>query len=82
MKKGDFKRVLLVSTGALMSTTTSQQGDTIPSIAHAVELVYVDSNKSNVNSNNDSKKVKSKLNKSNKIKSNKQKTTKSSKIEK
>lgn len=40
MKKGDFKRVLLVSTGALMSTTTSQQGDTIPGIAHAVELVY------------------------------------------
>ncbi len=87
MKKGDFKRVLLVSTGALMSTTTSQQGDTIPSIAHAVELVYVDSNKSNANSNNNSKKVKSKLNKSNKIKSNKiksnkHKTTKSSKIEK
>lgn len=40
MKKGDFKRVLLVSTGALMSTTTSQQGETIPGIAHAVELVY------------------------------------------
>ena len=40
MKKGDFKRVLMVSTGALMSTTTSQQGDTIPGIAHAVELVY------------------------------------------
>ena len=40
MNKGDFKRVLLVSTGALMSTTTAQQGDTIPGIAHAVELVY------------------------------------------
>ncbi len=40
MKKGDFKRVLMVSTGALMSTTTSQQGDTIPGIAHAIELVY------------------------------------------
>lgn len=40
MKKGEFKRVLLVSTGALMSTTTSQQGDTIPGIAHAVELEY------------------------------------------
>lgn len=39
---GDFKRVLLVSTGALMSTTTSQQGDTIPGIAHAVELVRVE----------------------------------------
>jgi len=40
MKSGDFKRVLLVSTGALMSTTTAQQGDTIPGIAHAVELEY------------------------------------------
>ena len=41
MKKGEFKRVLLVSTGALMSTTSSQQGDTIPGIAHAVELEFV-----------------------------------------
>lgn len=41
LKKGEFKRVLLVSTGALMSTTSSQQGDTIPGIAHAVELEYV-----------------------------------------
>ena len=41
MKNGEFKRVLLVSTGALMSTTTSQQGDSIPGIAHAVELEYV-----------------------------------------
>ncbi len=42
LKKGDFKRVLLVSTGALMSTTSSQQGETIPGIAHAVELEYVE----------------------------------------
>ena len=41
LKSGEFKRVLLVSTGALMSTTSSQQGDTIPGIAHAVELEYV-----------------------------------------
>ena len=41
IQKGDYKRVLLVSTGALMSTTTSQQGDTIPAIAHAVELEHV-----------------------------------------
>lgn len=40
LKNGDYKRVLLVSTGALMSTTTSQQGDTIPGIAHAVEFEY------------------------------------------
>jgi len=41
MLSGDYKRVLLVSTGALMSTTTSQQGDTIACIAHAVELELV-----------------------------------------
>ena len=40
LQAGEFKKVLLVSTGALMSTTTSQQGDTIPGIAHAVELNY------------------------------------------
>lgn len=38
---GTFKRVLLVATGALMSTTTNQQGDPIPSVAHLVELVRV-----------------------------------------
>ena len=42
LKKGEFKRVLLVSTGALMSTTSSQQGDTIPGIAHAIEFEHVD----------------------------------------
>ncbi|MBO5910115.1 MAG: stage V sporulation protein AD, partial [Clostridia bacterium] len=36
LRKGDFKKVLLVATGALLSTTTSQQGDSIPGIAHAV----------------------------------------------
>lgn len=41
LQKGEFKRVLLVSTGALMSTTSSQQGETIPGIAHAVELEHV-----------------------------------------
>ena len=38
MESGDFKKVLLMSTGALMSTTTNQQGDSIPCIAHLVEL--------------------------------------------
>lgn len=42
LTSGEFKRVLLVSTGALMSTTSSQQGDSIPGIAHAVELEYVE----------------------------------------
>ena len=38
MKKKDFKKVLLISTGALMSTTTNQQGDSIPCVAHLVCL--------------------------------------------
>ncbi len=36
--KKEIKRVLLVSTGALMSTTSSLQGETIPGIAHAVSI--------------------------------------------
>ncbi len=36
METGELKRVLLISTGALMSTTTNQQGDSIPCIAHLV----------------------------------------------
>lgn len=35
---GKFKRVLLVSTGALLSSTSSLQGLTIPGIAHAVAV--------------------------------------------
>lgn len=33
---GELKRVVLVATGALMSQTSSLQGESIPSIAHAV----------------------------------------------
>ena len=36
--KKEIKKVLLVSTGALMSTTSSLQGETIPGIAHAVAI--------------------------------------------
>ena len=36
---GTFKNVLLVATGALMSTISNQQGDSIPSVAHLVEFV-------------------------------------------
>ena len=35
---GRFRRVLFLSTGALMSQTTFLQGETIPGIAHCVEL--------------------------------------------
>ena len=38
MKKGNLNRVLLVATGALLSPTTTWQGESIPSIAHAVAI--------------------------------------------
>lgn len=38
MKKGRLSKVLFVATGALMSPTSSKQGNTIPGIAHAVLL--------------------------------------------
>lgn len=38
MLKGKLKRVLLISTGALLSTTSSLQGESIPGIAHAVSI--------------------------------------------
>ncbi|NLY66726.1 MAG: stage V sporulation protein AD [Tissierellia bacterium] len=38
MKKGTFNRVLVMSTGALHSTTSSLQGESIPGIAHAVTI--------------------------------------------
>lgn len=38
MLSGGLKRVLLVSTGALMSPTSTQQGESIPGIAHAVSI--------------------------------------------
>ena len=41
LAKGRLKRVLLVATGALFSPTTYQQGESIPCIAHAVQLEAV-----------------------------------------
>lgn len=38
MQKGNLNRILLISTGALMSPTSSQQGESIPGIAHAVTI--------------------------------------------
>ena len=38
--KREIKSLLLVSTGALMSTTSSLQGESIPGIAHAVAIEY------------------------------------------
>ncbi|MBS3995229.1 MAG: stage V sporulation protein AD [Alkaliphilus sp.] len=34
-----YNKVLLVSTGALLSTTSAQQGQSIPSIAHAITII-------------------------------------------
>ena len=38
MKKNELKRILLVATGALMSTTLVNEKNTIPAIAHAISL--------------------------------------------
>ena len=38
MNKGVWQRVLVAATGALMSPTSSQQGDSIPGICHAVAI--------------------------------------------
>ena len=38
IRRGEVHRVLFMATGALLSTTTSQQGETIPGIAHAIVL--------------------------------------------
>ena len=38
MEKGTLKNIIFVATGALMSTTSSQQGKSIPGIAHLVNI--------------------------------------------
>lgn len=38
LRRGEYKRILLAGTGALMSPTTSFQGDSIPAITHLVEV--------------------------------------------
>ena len=38
MKEGVFNKVLFAATGALLSTLSSQQGDSIPGICHAIVL--------------------------------------------
>ena len=37
-ESGDFKNILFMSTGALMSPTSSMQGESIPGIAHLVNI--------------------------------------------
>lgn len=38
LKEKKYKRILLIATGALMNSTSSQQGESIPGIAHAVAI--------------------------------------------
>ncbi len=38
LKENKLKRILLIATGALMNSTTSQQGNAIPGIAHAISI--------------------------------------------
>lgn len=38
IKDGTYKKVLFLPTGALLSTTSSQQGETIPGVCHAVVI--------------------------------------------
>ena len=39
VRAGEWQRLLFVATGALLSPTSYQQGESIPCIAHAVEIV-------------------------------------------
>jgi stage V sporulation protein AD len=41
LKRGELKRVLLAATGALLSTVSSGQGESIPCICHAVSIERV-----------------------------------------
>lgn len=38
LRSGEYKRILIAGTGALMSPTTSFQGDSIPAITHLAEV--------------------------------------------
>ena len=40
MKQKKIRKLLLIATGALMNATSSQQGESIPGIAHAVSIEF------------------------------------------
>ncbi|MBE7074405.1 MAG: stage V sporulation protein AD [Clostridiales bacterium] len=46
VRKKEYNKVLFVATGALLSSTSTQQGDTIPGIAHAVVIESYEEEKS------------------------------------
>lgn len=39
MTKGKYKNILFIATGALMSPTSAQQGESIPTVAHLVNII-------------------------------------------
>ena len=41
-KEKKINKLLLIATGALMNSTSSQQGESIPGIAHAVAIENLD----------------------------------------
>ncbi len=38
LKNKNYRKILLIATGALMNSTSSQQGESIPGIAHAISI--------------------------------------------
>ena len=38
LKNKKLRKILLIATGALMNSTSAQQGESIPGIAHAVSI--------------------------------------------
>ena len=38
MQRGEYKNILFMATGALMSPTACQQGESIPGVAHLLHL--------------------------------------------
>lgn len=42
LERGELKRILFLATGALMSPTANQQGESIPAVAHAVVLEHLE----------------------------------------
>ena len=38
LKERKIKKILLIATGALMNSTSSQQGESVPGIAHAISI--------------------------------------------
>ena len=40
LKQKEYNKILLIATGALTNSTTAQQGDSIPGIAHAISIEF------------------------------------------